>query len=1273
MSSRRKKATSQPQTNATPPSTPSHNVAVAPGSPSVGSTPGGSPEHQHQQQQQQQQHQNQNTNQTHMQQQQQPNSTANTSNTLLGSNNNSNQSPNLMSQPSPQMQLLQGPALQQQNAPPLSQAIVASTSIPMQSIPTMSFGLSSTPTEGSDLWSQYIGYLDHEISSAVLDPSSRLCDSIDWETGKKRSNCRHKVCYFAHSWDMLQPPRASVDVHAREYGSIPISFYLKLQNREPKIRTTLAYCYPTKYTAHLIEAAKKGVAPTYPHSSVCKIWATHRGKCHKWSNCVWVHLPFELIDQFRHSANCLFGRNCVLLPNCKYVHPPNSPSAPPDVQCFGGSELVTVVETDSNNNQTRREVPMNTIMKTLHTEQAVVRKQELYLCPNMSFCDDWHNCLYVHIHPDRRREIFGLPIPQPLSSPNVWNVQTKTQSKHNAPPLQSQPQSQVQLQSQTQPQVQSQTQMQLQTSPQLQPQSQSIQQYQQIPLLNKGPSQPTQPQPQTQPQSPVQPPQTPPQNPIQTPSQVPPQISNQNQAQSQLPHMVMFMQTQPHLIPPLSPQHVNNLHIDSQMHNHQHVSPTLRMQLTPPLSSLLLAPQLHMLQQSATSSSQQTAVPLTNQPSNHLPLSQAQAPILMMSNQLQMQGRVTNQARPLAPPSQLQQATQQVQSQSQAGSQSQSRSPQLQAQQSPRSQPQQPHIQLQHYQHPQQTQSSSSPPQPSPQLPQPHSPSPPTLFHPIAQYPTSHLGKLESPPNTPTSPKRTDLRSMLSLPDWEGEYKDNFETKTELLESKLLVPFVPSSNRYRRQLQEMVKRGIYSSLGAENQRILWHPSFEIERDENFKVYLGIREEDSTEVALKYFPPQPVDYPASEQMFTAEVKEFLLRHSLSGVRHHYSFIQNTTVLDAPGFRVKVAQRALVLELMEGSLIDVVDMWKQDKLFGTPLHLQSVRYIIGSVLTTLRELWQELFSTPNYHLCSNNYCIHRDIKPANIFVDVNRKIKLIDFRSSRVSMSDLNVGRTSSVSPTLTKIYASPESIDASSASSDLFSVGLILYYLLTGEEDWGSSGDAATKEDSSVQKFSKLPGCCISKWPQKAYAAHHLICNLVQKIPDERANYASLKNQAFGHILSHPFFWSDERSLAFLVLLGNCKTDFFDTAVAVVLIKDANSENWLDAIKNKEIHAYAHKWATQSTTKAKARLSHSSSLLVVIRKLYQNSALLEQPLVHVLTSNYNYFLMQFPSLVVTLWEHCHKNSFGPHCDNVVSPLLNMPYAPSLDIGAEHEWF
>lgn len=100
----------------------------------------------------------------------------------------------------------------------------------------------------------------------------------------------------------------------------------------------------------------------------------------------------------------------------------------------------------------------------------------------------------------------------------------------------------------------------------------------------------------------------------------------------------------------------------------------------------------------------------------------------------------------------------------------------------------------------------------------------------------------------------------------------------------------------------------------------------------------------------------------------------------------------------------------------------------------------------------KIFQEVCHTVSF--AHQNLIVHRDLKPNNIFVTKNGKVKLLDFGIAKLLDAEgFNFTENKTFDGNaLTLEYASPEQINGENitVASDVYSLGVILYELLTGK-------------------------------------------------------------------------------------------------------------------------------------------------------------------------------------------------------------------------------
>ncbi len=163
-------------------------------------------------------------------------------------------------------------------------------------------------------------------------------------------------------------------------------------------------------------------------------------------------------------------------------------------------------------------------------------------------------------------------------------------------------------------------------------------------------------------------------------------------------------------------------------------------------------------------------------------------------------------------------------------------------------------------------------------------------------------------------------------------------------------------------------------------------------------------------------------------------------------------------------------------------------------------QSLQQLMGRdnrplpLSTTLR-LVQEVAEALHYAHAQG--VVHRDIKPANILVTADGHPKIADFGIAKLNQTELTMPGQTLGSPA----FMAPEQLSEEGVDSrcDLFSLGVILYYMLTGHRPF--QGNSTTTVCFKLVNHEPVPASALqSKLPPEL---DEIVSRAMAKNPAER--------------------------------------------------------------------------------------------------------------------------------------------------------------------------
>jgi serine/threonine-protein kinase len=153
------------------------------------------------------------------------------------------------------------------------------------------------------------------------------------------------------------------------------------------------------------------------------------------------------------------------------------------------------------------------------------------------------------------------------------------------------------------------------------------------------------------------------------------------------------------------------------------------------------------------------------------------------------------------------------------------------------------------------------------------------------------------------------------------------------------------------------------------------------------------------------------------------------------------------------------------------------------------------------------------------------VHRDLKPTNILVTPAGEVRLLDFGIAKILEDSADTGLTEQAGRALTPDYAAPEQIlgDALTVAADIYSLGVILYELLTASRPYRLARDSrGALEEAIIGVQPRRPSEIAPNGHGKALRGDldTIVLKALKKTPQERYATAHALAEDIERFLTH---------------------------------------------------------------------------------------------------------------------------------------------------------
>ena len=472
--------------------------------------------------------------------------------------------------------------------------------------------------------------------------------------------------------------------------------------------------------------------------------------------------------------------------------------------------------------------------------------------------------------------------------------------------------------------------------------------------------------------------------------------------------------------------------------------------------------------------------------------------------------------------------------------------------------------------------------------------------------------------------------SCLDIADSCPPLKDLLRKPIEIDSLRILVPWTSVSHKCSGKLAKVARRQECKMI----DQILYHETHI--GDGSFGlVFAGISSKDGREVAVKRTERLRMQRAEDRR----EIQNLIALADCEQVVRYIWFFEDADF------------SYLVLELMEGNLEEYLN----ESTFDTT----QATILCKDVVMGLEFLHEQNI-------------LHRDLKPRNILYKERPKLclKIADFGLSRkvdskcTTVYGTGVGTRCWIAREVFMSETSNVDKDRFGPSSDMFSCGLILHYILSGQKHPFSPTDCLNKSELQIcnQTETNIMKGEMEGWNSTLCPeASHLIKRMLEINEKNRPSAQE--------VLKHPLFWSGQKKMDFLEAVGNqkefeCPRSKRTTSLTMV---EADLQRMFGAIvkhgswinPSYKCMPNIHTQMTRGRGRKHYDTRSAVELIRFIRNVYQhykdNSYMLPLPIEQLLFNDF-VFLGYFPDLVMEVYQVITTHGWDKSRDDIKNVMI-----------------